>query len=283
MTDLDRRLHAFRPDLADAALEGQVEAERLTRGQPAAVRTGCVDLRRAPDLDTGIDTQLLFGEDVTVFEVKDDWAWVRAHRDGYVGYMAAEALGEALDEPTHQVAALRTFVYPEPDMKTPVVDVLSMTSLVRAGEARDGYVEIAGGWVFATHLAELGTQDPEPTEVLCQTGLRLQGLPYRWGGKTSLGLDCSALVQVALHAAGYDCPRDSDMQAASVGQLLAEDASIERGDLLYFPGHVAIALDGEFVVHATAHTMDVCEEPLEDVVERVIAEYGKGMTAHRRV
>lgn len=280
MSALDRRLHAFRPDLAAAALEGQVEAERFTEGQPGVVRIGVADLRRAPDGKTGIDTQLLFGEAVTVLDVQDGWAWVQNHRDGYVGYLLAAALDGPIGDPTHVVSALRTFLYPEPDMKTPVLDALSMTSLVRVVGERDGYAEVAGsGWVFAAHLASLDEHAGDHVA----TALRFRGLPYRWGGKTSVGLDCSALVQMALHRAGTACPRDSDMQAASVGALLADDAEIERGDLLYFPGHVAIALDAENVVHATAHSMDVCAESLDAVVQRAVAESGTGLTALRRL
>jgi len=279
MTQLDRRLHAFREDLADLALEGQVEAQRFTEGQPGVVRVGVADLRRAPDPSTGIDTQLLFGEPVTVFEVRSGWAWVQNRRDGYVGYTQADALDGPIGKPTHQVSTVGTFLYPEPDMKTPVLDLLSMSSLVRVVGERNGFAEIAGaGWIFQGHLAAL----PALATDHVATARRFLGLPYRWGGKASGGLDCSALVQIALHRAGVACPRDSDMQAASVGALVDDTGEIERGDLLYFPGHVAIALDGENVVHATANSMDVCEEPLAAVVARVMAQSGKGLTAIRR-
>lgn len=279
-TDLDRRLHAYRPDLADARLEGRVAAARFTAGTAWTISVGAVDLRCTPAATGGIDTQLLFGEPVTCFDVDDDLAWVRNERDGYVGYVSMAALAASLGPATHEVAALRTFVYPEPDMKTPPRDALTMTSLVGVLRERDGYAEIAGGgWVFGAHLTPIGQGAPDHVE----TALRFQGLPYRWGGRTSDGLDCSALVQAALCRAGVPCPRDSDQQAASVGVPVPDGAPIERSDLLYFPGHVAIALDAETVVHATAHTMLVCTEPLAAVAERVRLESGRGMTAHRRI
>lgn len=280
MTELDPRLHAFRPDLADAALSGRVEAARFTEGAAAVVRVGAADLRRAPDETRGIDTQLLWGEAVTVFETQEGWAWVQSHHDGYVGYVRAAALAEPQEEPTHHVQALRTYVYPEPDLKTPVLETLSLTSRLCATNSRSGFVELAGGgWVFERHLVTPEERAADPVT----TALRFLGTPYRWGGRTSVGLDCSALVQLALDRAGRACPRDSDMQAGRVGTRLPADAGIERGDLLFFPGHVAFALDTARVVHATAHTMDVCIEPLEAVAARAAAESGEGLTAVRRL
>jgi cell wall-associated NlpC family hydrolase len=277
----DRRLHAFRPDLADEALRGQVEAERFTRGQPGRIVQGAVEVRRAPDPGSGIDTQMLFGEAVTVFDVRAGYAWVQSGRDGYVGYVDAHAVGDGGPAPaTHQVDVPRTFLYPAPDMKTPIKGVLSLTSAVSVVERTEGYARIdQDAWVFADHLAPLGSGAPDHVA----TARMLLGMPYRWGGKEAAGLDCSALVQVALHRAGRACLRDSDMQAGSVGEAVEIGEPIERGDLLFFPGHVAIALDAERVVHATAFTMQVCEEDLAAVVARVQAESGRGLTAHRRL
>ncbi|MDJ0975670.1 MAG: NlpC/P60 family protein, partial [Planctomycetota bacterium] len=235
MSDLDRRLHAFRPDLADVALRERVEATRFTEGRPAVVRRGVIDLLRAPDTSASIDTQLLWGEALTVFDVQGEWAWVKSHQDGYVGYTLAAALDEPWGEPTHHVQALRTFVYPEPDLKAPALDTLSFTSRVRITGEHERFAELAGGgWVFAPHLA--APDDRSPDHVA--TALRFLGTPYRWGGRTSVGLDCSALVQLALDRAGHACLRDSDMQERGVGTPVEAEGGIERGDLLFFPRHV---------------------------------------------
>ena len=165
-------------------------------------------------------------------------------------------------------------------MKTPVRDALSMTSPLAIDCEQDGYGQLAsGGWVFLGHLAAI--DDSAPDHV--GTALRFLGLPYRWGGKESVGLDCSALVQMALQRAGRECPRDSDMQANAVGGPVGDGHPVARGDLLFFPGHVAIALDADTLIHATAFSMQVCIEPIGEVLARSRAESGRGMTAHRRL
>lgn len=283
MTDLDARLNAFRTDLAAAVLRDRVSAPRYAEGEPMQVARGCVDLRRAPGHDAPLDSQLLFGEAVTVYDRKDEagsrWAWVQSEHDGYVGYVEAAALGAPGGDPSHAVNVLWSFLYPEPDLKSPVRDVLSMGALVLAGATRNGFTEVAvpghgGAWIYSDHLA-----DPENGEAdYVATALEFVGLPYLWGGRGSLGLDCSALVQLALNRAGIACPRDSDMQAASIGEPVGRKSRPPRpdyGDLLYMPGHVAIALDETHVVNANAHHMLVSVEPLADVMARVAAESGR--------
>ena len=280
MPELDPRLNPYRPDLAAASLEGAVEAERFVEGSRQQVARGLADLRRRPEAGAPLGSQLLHGETVTVYDEKDGWAWVQNETDGYVGYVPAEALSARVHAPTHEVKVLRTFVFPEPDLKAPPLDALPLCGKVAAVGESGAFRELAGGgWVYARHLAE---PDETATGTLA-TMLEFLGVPYLWGGKTSLGLDCSALVQLALHRAGLPCPRDSDMQAGSLGEARPVDQPPRRGDLIYLPGHVAIALDDWRVVNANAHDMLVAIEPLAELVARVEAESGRGITAVGRL
>jgi len=279
MTELDPRLHAFRPDLAAEYLKGKVKAARFTAGERRQVAQGLADLRRKPAADAPLDSQLLGGEIVTLYDQAGGWAWVQNMTDGYVGYVPAEALSAEVRQPSHAVAVLRSFVYSEADLKTPALDCLSMTAAVALVRETDGFSELAGGgWVYRRHLAPLDEVAPDHVA----TALQFLGVPYLWGGRSSLGLDCSALVQIALNRAGLPCPRDSDMQAESLGEARPLDGERERGDLIYLPDHVAIALDDWRVVHANALDMLVVIEPLADLAARVETECGQGITAVRR-
>jgi cell wall-associated NlpC family hydrolase len=289
MSQLDPRLHAYRADLAAESLRDRIDAPRYTAGRPAQVVRGIADVRRQPAASAPLDTQLLCGEAVTVYDEADGWAWVQNATDGYVGYVESAALGPDVQPPTHGVAVLRTFLYPEPDLKAPILDCLSLSSPVTVIGTKDRFSQVrlaapgAGGWIYTRHLAAAGDVAPDYLE----TALLFLGAPYLWGGKGCLGVDCSGLVQMALARAGIPCPRDSYMQATSVGSEVAWQAADykgRRGDLIYFPGHVAIATDETLVLNANAHAMLVTIEPLADLLGRVEEESnGRGIIAVRRI
>jgi cell wall-associated NlpC family hydrolase len=225
-------------------------------------------LRGRPDRSAEAATELLFGEAVSVAFRRADWAEIENLTDGYRGFVEAASLGDGGPDPTHRVGALRSFVYPEPNLKVAPIAALSFLSSLRPGAERNGFAELAGGgWIFARHLEPLGSAEPD----YAQTALRFLGVPYLWGGRTALGLDCSALVQLSLAAAGIAAPRDSGPQRAALGQRVLGDAPLRPRDLVFWPGHVGIMADRDHIVHANAHFMAVTVEPLGAVAARIEA------------
>lgn len=279
----DPRITPARPDLAALHLRGRVEAARFVEGRRMRVRAPSAPMRQQPRPDAALDTEALHGEVVTVYEESEEgWAWGQIEADGYVGYLPSEALATEGDAPSHRVAALRTFVYPGPSIKLPPVAALSLGA--RLGVAREeGAFAVTGdgGFVFAAHLAALDAVEPDFVTV----AERFLGVPYLWGGRTGLGLDCSGLVQVALGAAGRIAPRDSDQQERAVGVPLAlgEDlAGLARGDLIFWRGHMGVMLDAERLLHANGHHMAVAIEPLRGARDRIRSNSYGPITGARR-
>ncbi len=279
----DPRLHAYRRDLADDKLRGRVEAARFVAGEPYHVAAGALPLRTDPSPDSRLGSELLFGEHVTVFEIAEGWAWLQNDTDGYVGYAEATGLAPGQAAPTHRVAVLRTYLYPEPDLKAPARALLSMDAPVTVTAESGPFAGLdGGGWVWSVHLLPDGSYETDHGAV----ALRFLGTPYLWGGRSSIGLDCSALVQLALARCGTRAPRDSDMQADGLGEPVAftgDEAALARGDLVFWPGHVGIWLDPDRFVHANATHMMTVAEPFAAAAARIRDATGDDVTVVRRV
>jgi cell wall-associated NlpC family hydrolase len=283
MTHHDKRLTPARPDLADERLRGLVDAGRYVAGEARTVVAPSAPVRREPFPDAPLDTEALMGEPVTVFDENEGYAWAQLGSDGYVGYLPAEALGPASPPATHRVTALRTFLYPGPSLKLPHVAHLSLGAGATPIEVRNEYVRLStGGWVFAGHLSARAEHAPDFVAV----AERLVGAPYLWGGKTSLGLDCSGLVQLSLAVAGIAAPRDSDMQQAALGREVPVSpglGGLERGDLVFWRGHVGIMLDETRLLHANGHHMAAAIEPLAEAEIRIREKTFGPITGARRL
>jgi cell wall-associated NlpC family hydrolase len=277
----DKRRNVYRKDLAAEELRGLVEAERYVKGALRQVSLPVLPLRREPRFDATLDTEALLGETVTVYDESEGWAWVQSSRDFYVGYMPSEGLSRKIVAPTHRIVALRTYVYPEPDGKIPPLSLLSLNALVAATGNEGRFLAVAGGgYVFAAHAVSICETAPDFVAV----AESFLGTPYLWGGRTSIGLDCSGLVQLSLEAAGHAAPRDADMQAAELGRVvdLKKAGKLRRGDLVFWDGHVGIMTSGKDFLHANAFHMAVEAEPFARAKRR-IKHVGYEVTCVRRL
>jgi cell wall-associated NlpC family hydrolase len=275
----DPRITPARPDLAAAHLRGKVEAERFAEGAVQEVVVGLAPLRKDPSHQAPLLTEVLYGERVMIYETDEEgWAWGQLKSDGYVGWLPAAVLLAPQAEPTHRVTALRTLMFPGPSIKLPPLDGLPLGAAVAVVSSDDSLaVTATGGHVPVRHLAPLDTKEDDFVAL----AERFVGVPYLWGGKSSLGIDCSGLVQVALGARGIACPRDSDMQERALGQPISL-AGLQRGDLIFWKGHVAIALGRNSMIHANAFHMAVAVEPVAEALAR-IGSAGSQVTGVKRI
>lgn len=272
----DRRLTAANGRVADVALKGLVLAESYVSPTEAAVSIPVADLLDAPNGKR--DRQLLLGWALDVFERREGYAFVRSRRDGYVGYINKEAINSPV-QPTHQIVARCTHAYSLPDLKSPEFLSISLGSLVEVTETEGSFAKTSHGYIPIQHIALTNDIAADPVEV-AETFL---GVPYLWGGNSTFGIDCSGLVQASFLASAIPCPGDSDLQETALGEALQPGTSPKRGDLFFWKGHVAIAVDQHTLIHANAHHMAVAYEPVDQAIQRIEEQGGGPVTSHRRL
>jgi NlpC/P60 family/Bacterial dipeptidyl-peptidase Sh3 domain len=288
---IDPRITPARPDLAAKHLAGLVDAARFAEGKPYDIAVAQAPVRKAPTHEAPLLTEALKGERITVYDMSEDgssensrsensWAWGQLAGDGYVGFLPSRTLAAAGPPATHKVSALRTFVFPGPSIKLAPIETLSFGCQLDIARLEEPFaITASGGHVPLLHLTPVETRESDFVAV----AERFVGTPYLWGGKTSLGIDCSGLLQLALAACGIACPRDSDMQEQALGSARPHDiGQLQRGDLLFWKGHVAIARDRATLVHANASHMAVTIEPIPQAITRIRGIAGE-ITSVRRL
>jgi cell wall-associated NlpC family hydrolase len=264
----DPRLIPANGRVAHLSLQGKVTADRYVVGELARVSVPLADLLRHPDGPR--DRQVILGDRLLVLERLDRHAFVQAEKDGYCGYVAQSTLGPD-QAVTHWVSAPASHLYTTPSIKLREIAGLTLGAQVRIVAEQDRFAETAEGlFLPRVHLLPIGQRLDDPATV----AEGFLGTPYLWGGNSRAGLDCSGLVQAALLACGPPCPGDSDQQWTALGQPLPEGTALRRGDLLFWKGHVAIALDGEVMIHANAFRMAVTREGINDAKARIRAQEG---------
>lgn len=277
---MDRRRHFANDRVAHRSLTGPNLDVAVPNADVRQVSVPVADLCRSPNGPR--DRQVLFGEDVAVLEIHDGWAFAATGRDAphvYVGYIRAGDLAEGNVTPTHWVTARASHLYPAPDFKARETLSLSFGSGLQVLGASGRFCQTPFGYVPRAHLRERGDLFDDPVAI----AERVLGTPYLWGGNSAFGIDCSGLVQMACLACGIACPGDSDMQEAELGATLPEDATLRRGDLLFWAGHVGWVAADNLLLHATAHHMAVAYEPLDTAIARIKRQGDGDITRRARL
>jgi cell wall-associated NlpC family hydrolase len=280
---IDPRVNAYRLDIADIALAGRVAAQHYIAPVAATVTVAVTSLHSAPNAHAEVASQLLLGESFMVLERRDGWCWGSCGRDCYVGYVQDAHLNfDTAPAPTHRVRAAAAHCYEQASIKSAVVQAVYRGSPLHVRAIEGDFAELADGSFI--RLNALAYVDVFDKDWVLLAGDMLE-TPYLWGGRSRAGVDCSGLVQLNLQACGIGCPRDTDMQQV-LGDTVPKDVwvdGLERGDLVFFPGHVGVMVDAQVLLHANAFHMKTVIEPLGDVVKRLLKDHDDPISAVRRL
>jgi cell wall-associated NlpC family hydrolase len=296
MTKPDPRLHPYKDDLAAEKLRGKVDASLFVKAETHCVIKHSALLHKNPDPHSMMVSEALFAERFDVYDTQGDWCWGQLQTDDYVGWCHAgnlQTLTKDTPQPTHRIKTPRTHLYPYPDIKAPPLCALPMGAQLTLGSetqgkgtsrqfaevTETGFAQNKTGYILAHHATPLAHK----TEDWVAVAESFLHSPYLWGGRTAEGLDCSALVQLSLQAAGIASPRDSDMQEKALGTEIDISAQLERGDLVFWKGHVGIMLDDKKILHANAYAMAVSIDTLSHLIERLGSKENMPVTSVKRL
>lgn len=282
---MDRRLTPANAHVAHESLRGKVDAPRYTKGTVKQV-VGDSFLLDAPSGNR--DRQVLSGDQFNILDGDDHMVFGQSLKDGYVGYLEAWSLGDP--QPlTHRVIRRTTHMYREPDFKTPYSRAFHLNSTVQVVSQQGKWAEVKlpktpmsapkHGFIPAAHLRPIDDYASDPVAIAEQ----FLDTPYVWAGNSGFGIDCSGLVQAALLACGIPCPGDSDLQETALDHDIPEGTPLQRGDILFWKGHVAMVVDANRIIHANAHHMSVVYENTSDAIARIGAQGDGPVTARKRL
>lgn len=286
----DRRLIAARSDLADIALADHFLVPHYAIARAWQCLDNHVAIMPSPSEKSVAVSELIFGEYFCVLEVSGGWCWGYSTHDHYCGYIWQDALSSlpstdaAHIAPTYIVDNRAALVFAEPDIKSRILARRPMGALLTVSTVEDDgkFAQLAdGGFVSLRHVRPITDVHHRPWDAV-DYARQLLGAPYVWGGRNGDGLDCSGLVQLVMRLTGRNAPRDSDQQRDNFGRHLTENEALQRGDLVYFPGHVGIMADDKEMIHANAYWMQCVQEPLADVIAR-FDDPSKAVLARKRV
>ena len=273
---MDPRVTPANETVACSTLKGKIKHANFVEAKNYQVNVPFVDLLGSPDGKR--NRQLIYGSKVKYFGAAKGWAFIQNTYDNYVGYVPESTIASETQK-THIVTAPLAHVFMEPNIKSKNIEILPLAARVSGEMIGNGFLETELGWISVSQLKRKTELSKDPVEV----SKLLQNAPYLWGGNTTLGIDCSGLIQISLLLCGIDCPGDSDQQMNTLGQNIDIGSPRKKGDIIFWKGHVAWALNERQILHANAYHMATVIEEANEAIERIKKQDNNSVIAHKRL
>ncbi len=219
-----------------------------------------------------LETECLYGEKVEILDKYQEWVYCKLNTDNYCGWIQKNSLGQ-LKKITHRVINKSSFIYRETNPKSEILLRIPMGARLAVENIKSNWAQtfliinnkMQVGYVPSGHIVDNDNKVNDWVKI-AQT---LEGTPYRWGGRDTLGIDCSALLQLSYQTYGQNIPRNTSEQVNLKKNTLTNLNNLKRGCVVFWPGHVGIMIDKVNCIHANSFHMKTVTEPLFDIINRM--------------
>lgn len=231
-----------------------------------------VGMKAKPSRLAPLETECLFGEKIEILDKNLSWVYCRLVSDKYYGWIKKETIG-LLEEPTHRVISIRTFLFTHKSEKSTCLHYLSLGSKLNVKKIENNWAEVIlpnahnneTAYVPSKHIVPINSRIDDWVSI----AESLTGTPYKWGGRDTIGIDCSALLQLAYETYGQIIPRNSIDQLQLPKKKVTDIKKLKRGFVIFWVGHVGIMTNELNCIHANAYHMCTVVEPLRNIIGRM--------------
>ncbi len=231
------------------------------------VKSSIANIYKKKSKNSGIVTQILLGEDFKVQnKIGKFYKGYKAY-DKYKGFIEAKDLHLDKNKKTHKIISKECNVYKKPNNKYRLSKKIFFNSRISILDDKNNFIQTRNGWILKKNVKPINFRKKH---FLDNIKLYLN-TKYLWGGNSPKGLDCSALVQELLKFNNIYCPRDSKDQKKFFRKEISIK-NIRKGDLLFWKGHVAIALSNKKLVHAFGARKKVVIMGIKETIKKIYSK-----------
>ena len=199
-----------------------------------------VNIYEKSSLKSKLSSQLLYGEKFKIIKNKNEWLKIKTSYDRYTGFIRNRKFLKNM-KVTHKVSSLKAKLYLKPKKKFITLRTLPFCSLISVNQKEKNFYKIGRYWIKKTDIV------PIDYKVKLFKNIKIfKNIPYKWGGKSYKGIDCSALVQLFFKFNNKYCPRDTKDQI----NYFKKAKKIKKNSIIFWKGHVAICLSNKDLIHA---------------------------------
>ena len=202
-----------------------------------------INLHKKPSSKSEIVTQMIYGDSFTITKKTKKWLKVKIKEDNYKGYVINKNFSQ-YTKSSHKIAVLKAKVYKFPNKRNEI-NKLTFGSKIKVLDKKLNFLKFEKGWISSKDIKPISYKEKNPFNKINI----FKNIKYKWGGKSFKGIDCSALVQIFLNFNKKYCPRDAKDQIKYFRKSI-KLKKIKKNDLIFWKGHVAIALSNKKLIHA---------------------------------